>query len=181
MGVAITAHQLAAAASVARKLRLVFHMFTPRSTPPSLRPFCEFLVRRMAVLSESQDWSETLVRRSLVESCAPDKIRRNSALARSQCRQRKRRLDFLPLRPIVIRVAFEAPRLGMLRPRRVTLLASRNPGKQHVACLRAAQRFFMAAHAGEAAMRVVIKICMRHPLGGDVGIGDFESASREFV
>ena len=71
--------------------------------------------------------------------------------------------DFLPLRPIMISVAREAPRLRMLRPRRMALLASRNPGDQHIARFRARQRLGMAAHASEARVGAVIKFRMRHP------------------
>lgn len=78
--------------------------------------------------------------------------------------QRERRLNFLSLRPVVIRVAFEAPRLRVFRSRRVASPARRNPRQKHVARFHARQRFFMAAHARKSPVRVVIEFRVRHPL-----------------
>src|SRR5437899_13011482 len=71
--------------------------------------------------------------------------------------------DFLGLRPVVIRVTLEAARLGVIRPGRMASLASFHPWNQDVACFRTGQRFLMATHARESAMRVVIELRMRHP------------------
>jgi hypothetical protein len=87
-----------------------------------------------------------------------------STLASSKCRQDKCRLHFFPFRPIVIGVALKAPRLRVLRSRRVTSLASRNPRQKHVAGLRAVQRFLVTAHARKTPVRVMIKSRVRHPL-----------------
>jgi hypothetical protein len=91
--------------------------------------------------------------------------------ARAQRRQSKRRLDFFSLRPIVIRVAFKAPRLRMFRPRSVARFASRDPRQEQVASLRAAQRFFVTARTRKSAVRIMIESRMRHP---------FHSRSRRF-
>ena len=77
----------------------------------------------------------------------------NANLSGSQRGQRKRRRHFLALRPIMIRMAFETPRLRMFRPRRMALLASRNPRQQNIASLRARKRFRMATHAGKSRVR----------------------------
>ena len=71
--------------------------------------------------------------------------------------------DFLAFRPIVVGVALEAARFCVLRPRRVTRLASRNPRQQNVGRLRTRQCLRVATHASESLMRTVIELRMRHP------------------
>ena len=63
----------------------------------------------------------------------------------------------------MIRVAFETPRLRVIRPRPMARLAIRNPGNQHVARFRTRQRLRVTARASKSRVRVVAEFRMGQP------------------
>src|SRR5262249_21340224 len=85
-----------------------------------------------------------------------------------QARQCELRGHFFALRPVVIGVALKATRFRVFWPRRVAFPAGGDAGNQKFAIVAAGQGLGMAAVATEAAMGIVIKLCMRHPLGRDL-------------
>ncbi len=69
-------------------------------------------------------------------------------------------------------MTFEAARFGMVRAGCMAGLAGFNSGQQQVTRIGATQRVFVAAHAGKAAVGLVVEFCVRHPAGGHAGFGN---------
>ena len=76
---------------------------------------------------------------------------------------------FFAFRPIVIGVAFEAARFGVVRAWGVAGFAICQRRNEHVAGVLAGERAGVAADAGEAAVSIVIEARVRHPAFGEVG------------
>lgn len=79
---------------------------------------------------------------------------------------------FFAFGPVVVGVALEAARLGVLGAGSMALLAGGNAGEQDVEGFLACESFFMAAHTGETAVSVVIEFRMGHPTRRRIGGGD---------
>ncbi len=78
-------------------------------------------------------------------------------------------LHFFAFRPIVIGVAFEAARFGVVRAGRVAGFAIREGRNKDIAGFPAGERAGMAADAGKSAVGIVIEPGMWHPSLGEAG------------
>jgi hypothetical protein len=69
-------------------------------------------------------------------------------------------------------MTFEATGFGMVWAGRMAGLAGFNSGQEQVTGLGAAQRFFVATHAGKASVSFVVEFCVRHPAASDARFSD---------